>query len=384
MASRKTRVSHSKSSRAAADDLIFMQRALQLAEKGLGKTSPNPPVGAVIVRRGELIGEGYHRAAGKAHAEIEAIRDARRQGHGLVGSTLYVTLEPCCHVGRTPACTDAIIQERIARVVYAVTDPDQRIRGRGEQVLRKAGIVVERGLARRVAEEILAPYLHQKKFNQPYVITKLATSLDGAIATSSGESKWITGESARGQGRRLRALVDAVLIGQGTALRDDPALTTRIAKRRNPYRVVVMGQKVLPTTSQLLRNNADGKTILVVAKERIPLLQKKYRSLQVTLWPCRTLPDGRIDLQDLMDTCWREGLLTLLVEGGGRLIASFLEARLIQRWHQFVAPRLIGGGQPAVPAFGLRLLARSPRLSLTELRQHGDDFEFIGNVEYSA
>lgn len=364
------------------DDLLFMKRALTLAEMGRGQTSPNPTVGAVLVRSGKIIGEGFHRAAGKPHAEIEAIADARKKGHRIAGSTLYVTLEPCCHLGRTSPCTETIIAEKISRVVYPCKDPDHRVSGKGGRMLAKAGIRVDKGICKEETEALLASYFHNKKTQSSYVTVKLATSLDGAIATAQGESKWITGESARAAGRELRGEIDAVIVGSRTAERDDPALTTRISKKRNPYRIVVCGDRVLSQKLTLITSNADSKTILAVPAIHASRYRKFETRHGVAVWSCKSDRKGDVNLQHLMKKCWEFGFCSILVEGGGDLIASFLKEKLVNEWHQFLSPKIIGGGKQSVAAFSSVPLAKRPRLLLTHINLYGEDIELAGNVEY--
>jgi diaminohydroxyphosphoribosylaminopyrimidine deaminase / 5-amino-6-(5-phosphoribosylamino)uracil reductase len=326
-----------------------MRLALRLAAKGSGQTSPNPMVGAVLVKRGAIIGRGWHRRAGEAHAEIEALHDAARLGHNPRGATLYVTLEPCSTHGRTPPCTEAIVAAGIRRVVVASTDPNPRHAGRGFKLLRRAGVKVEHGLLADEAAELNAAFNHWIVHRTPFVTVKAAMSLDGKIATRIGESKWITGEQSRAHAMKLRLQNDAILVGVNTLLADNPSLTVRAVEGgklktvgfRQPLRIVLDSEARTPLKSQLMTDAFAARTVLVVSRKapakRLNALRRKVR---VEVSPLR---GGLIDLRWLMRKLGAENVTSLLVEGGGEVNASFLFGGLAHRIAFFYAPRIIGG-----------------------------------------
>ncbi len=365
----------------------FMRQALRLAARGRGTTSPNPMVGAVLVRRGRVIGQGYHRRAGGPHAEIEALNDAAARGESPRGATLYVTLEPCCTHGRTPPCTDAIVKAGIRQVVVAATDPNPHHAGRGFDLLRTAGIQVQSGLQMEAANRLNEIFNHWIVHRTPWVTLKIAQTLDGKIATAAGQSKWITGEGARRVGQQLRRAHDAILVGVETVLQDDPALTLRIGRRVEARRRWVLDTRArTPLTAQLVTDAFADQTTIVVGvnapKSRVKVLA---RLVSVLSAPLR---NGRIDLSWLMTqmggSSGASPLTSLLVEGGGEVHASFLEARLAHRFVSFVAPKILGGGtaRRAVGGESYPSLAACPRLIDVESRQVPPDLMFSGRIQY--
>ena len=320
-------------------DEQFMRRALELARRGAGQTSPNPVVGAVVVQAGKIIGEGWHQRAGAAHAEINALRgtDARR-------ATLYVTLEPCCTHGRTPPCTDAIVAAGIRRVVVAATDPNPRHRGRGLKVLRQAGIKVETGLLAEAATGLNAAFNKWITTGRPLVIAKAALSLDGKMATRTGDSKWITSEAARQEAHRLRASVDAVMVGANTVIADDPQLTLRHGVRgRQPWRVVVDGRGRCRLDARLFTDKLSSRTIMVTSKESPEDWRRQLalRGVVVLVLPGK---GGRVDLPVALRELGRMDVTSVLVEGGRQLLEAMFEAGAVDRVVFFYAPKVIAGG----------------------------------------
>ncbi len=331
----------------AADDRRFMARAIALARRGLGRTSPNPPVGAVVVRGGSVVGEGWHERAGGPHAEVVALRQA---GRAARGATLYVSLEPCNHHGRTPPCAEAVIAAGVARVVAAVGDPNPRVRGRGLRALRAARVRVDVGVLAAEAGEVSAWFRHFVVHRRPFVLLKLAASLDGRIATASGESRWISGAAARRYVHRLRDRVDAVMVGAGTVLADDPALTCRLARGRDPLRVVVDGRLRIPPTARLVRQRSSATTLVATtaaasARRRRALADA---GAEVLLLPGRR---GRLKVSALLAALAARGVVSVLVEGGGDLAAGMLREHAVDRVLLVAAPRLLGGD--GRPMFGL-------------------------------
>ena len=357
-----------------------MRLALRLAARGYGQTSPNPMVGAVLVKRGKIIGQGWHRRAGCPHAEIEAIRDTQNRKASTHGATLYVTLEPCCTHGRTPPCTDAIKDARIQRVVVATTDPNPAHAGRGLHLLRNAGIRVRTGLLAREAAHLNEAFNHWIVHRTPFVTVKAAMTLDGKIATATGESKWITGHQARAEARRLRQGMDAILVGVETALADNPSLTTTLSltpdsRRHGPRlrRIVLDSQARLPLSSKLVSDSFAALTTVVVGRNA-PASRVEKLARRVTLLRA-PLRQGRIDLRWLLQKLGRQNVTSLLVEGGGEVNASFLLDRLAQRVLFFYAPKILGGrdARKAVAGEGARRLDEILQLHGVEWRRLGPD-----------
>lgn len=339
---------------AVSADSRFMARALELAAKARGKTAPNPMVGAVLVKGGQVIGEGYHRRAGDDHAEIVALKAS---GGGARNSTLYVTLEPCCHVGRTGPCADRIIAAGVKRVVVAMQDPDPRVRGRGARTLRAAGIDVTMGVLREQARQLNEEFVKFHTVGQPFVTLKIAQSLDGRVATRTGDSQWITSAEARAYGHRLRAESDGVVVGMGTVRADNPTLTVRLVKGRNPFRIVVASHLRFPLRCKLVSANDDHRTIIASSEEEIQRYSRRSRNHNLTYWSVLQTRDGLIDLTDLLSQASAFGLRSLLVEGGAKLATSFLKAGLVDKIVVMTAPKIIGDGIDAVGDLQVRKLA---------------------------
>jgi diaminohydroxyphosphoribosylaminopyrimidine deaminase/5-amino-6-(5-phosphoribosylamino)uracil reductase len=361
------------------DDRRWMARALGLARRGLGRTSPNPPVGAVIVRRGRVVGEGWHRRAGGPHAEIVALR---RAGRAARGATLYLTLEPCTHVGRTPPCAPAVIEAGLARVVVAAPDPDPRVRGRGIRAVRAAGIPVEVGVLAREARALTAWFRHFVTRRRPYVLLKLAASLDGRIATARGESRWVSGPAARRFVHRLRDRVDAVMVGAGTVIADDPALTCRVRGGRDPLRIVVDGRLRVPPGARVVRQRSPAPTLIATtAGARAARRRALARAgAEVVAFPGRR---GRLRLGGLLRALAARGVVSVLIEGGGELAAAALRERAVDRVLLVLAPVLLGGdARSALGPLAVRRLARAPRLAGGRRSRLGRDLLWEGAVQY--
>jgi diaminohydroxyphosphoribosylaminopyrimidine deaminase/5-amino-6-(5-phosphoribosylamino)uracil reductase len=341
------------------NDLACMHAALALARRGLGATWPNPAVGCVIVNKGRVVGRGWTQPGGRPHAEAEALS---RAGAAARGGTAYVTLEPCCHEGRGPPCAQSLIAAGIARVVAAIEDPFPEVAGKGLRLLREAGVAVEPGLCAAEAAEINAGFLLRVKTGRPLVTLKLAASLDGRIATASGESRWITGPAARDRAHALRASHDAILVGTGTVVADDPELTCRLPglAARSPLRVVLDRHLRLSPTAKIF---VPPCWVLTLADDAPEL---RARGVEVI-----TVPD---DLAATLHILGGRGLTRILVEGGGRLAASLLGAGLVDRLVWMRAPMTIGGdGIPAIAGLGLAELAAAPRFTLVSSETAGGD-----------
>ena len=361
------------------DDDRWMAEALALAAQGRGLTSPNPMVGAVVVREGAAVGQGFHARAGAPHAEIEALREA---GETSRGATLYVTLEPCNHAGRTPPCVEAILRARVKRVVVAIPDPNPRVRGRGAQALRDAGVDVVLGCMEAEARALNRVFLMAMERLRPHVTLKCAMTLDGKIGAFDRASKWITGETARREAHRLRRESDAVVVGIGTVLADDPALTVRLDSPwpREPLRVVVDSRCRLPLTASVIESGSPARVVVAVADEAPAPRVAALASLGITVLQCKSR-DERVDVSDLCSRLFTLDVHGMLLEGGSELNWAFLEADLVDRMAVFVAPLLLGGAT-APTAIGGRGLALGAgrRLQSLSIRPMGDDWLIEGDV----
>lgn len=357
-------------------DQQYMALALSLAAKGRGRTSPNPMVGAVVVAGNRIVGQAYHRRAGEPHAELLALQAAGKRSRG---ATLYVTLEPCCHEGkRTPPCVPALIESRLRRIVVAMRDPNPSVSGRGISLLRRAGIRVSVGCHRKKAEQLNEIYCHWMNTGRPYVLLKAAMTLDGKIATASGESRWITGAEARREVHRLRSQVDAIMVGIGTVLHDDPLLTARLpgdkagaARRRQPLRVVLDSRLRIPDKAKVLSPyGGTGQPIgtMIVTTEKAPKHRVEHlraRGLSLLVLPAK---DKHVPLSACLTRLGQLGVSSLLIEGGSELNAAVLREGLVNRVRFYLAPHLLGG-QDAKGLIGDRSPKRlSEAVSLTDLR----------------
>ena len=348
-----------------------MALALSLGRRGQGATWPNPAVGCVIVRSGRIVGRGWTRPGGRPHAEVVALAQA---GAAAEGATAYVTLEPCAHHGQTPPCAEALIAARVARVVVALTDPDPRVSGRGIALLQAAEIEVTTGVLAAAAEEDHAGFLARVTRGRPLVTLKLASSFDGRIATGTGESQWITGPEARRAVHAMRARHDAVMVGAGTARKDDPSLTVRdMGVARQPQRIVVSRRLDLPLGGKLARSAAEVPLILCHGRDADPILKRTWTDLGATLLSC-DLRGAQLDPADVLAKLGALGLTRIFCEGGSALAASLIDADLVDRLVGFTAGTIIGAeGLPGIGAMGLDRLARAPRYVLVETGAVGPD-----------
>ncbi len=345
----------------------WMRRALELAERGRGAVEPNPLVGAVVVRNGAMVGEGWHGRCGGPHAEVNALAAA---GDAARWATLYVTLEPCCHHGKTPPCTDAVLRAGVRRVVAAMADPFPQVAGKGVELLRAAGVEVDVGLCGDEAARLNAPYLALLRLGRPYVHAKWAMSLDGKIATAGGESKWISGRPAREVVHRLRGRVDGILVGAGTVRADDPRLTARPPGPRVATRIVLSGSGVLLPGCQLLRT--AGEVPVLVATLEGKGTEARAAGCEVVGLPAE---GGRPSVRALLAELGRRRMTNMLAEGGAAVFGSLCDARLIDEWHVFVAPTVLGGGAALSPVGGAGAadMSRAWRLARWEHQAVGDD-----------
>jgi diaminohydroxyphosphoribosylaminopyrimidine deaminase/5-amino-6-(5-phosphoribosylamino)uracil reductase len=352
-----------------ADDRHWMQAALALAQRNLGRTWPNPSVGCVLVREDRLLANGWTQEGGRPHAETHAISRAK---DSLNGATAYVTLEPCSHHGRTPPCADALIAAGIKRVVIATGDPDSRVAGQGVERLKQAGVDVTIGICAAEAEEVAAGFLMRVHHGRPLVTLKLATSLDGRIALANNESRWITGPAARAHGHSLRATHDAIAVGIGTALADDPLLNCRLPglEARSPVRIVFDAKARLPVTAKLAATSKSQRTIALTAN---PVGAKAIKDAGVEIIEVAASSQG-VDAGMAMRALGDLGLTRVLVEGGGRLAASLLAAGLVDRIAWYRAPFAIGGdGVPGIGALALTSIVEARAFVRTGLHALGPD-----------
>lgn len=354
-----------------AADERFMRRTLELAAKALGRTSPNPAVGAVIVRNGKIIGEGFHRRAGLPHAEREALR---RMGGSARGATVYVNLEPCSHHGRTPPCADALIEAGVKRVVVGMVDPNPLVRGRGLRRLRHAGIIIDTGVLREECERLNEDFACFIRTGRPFVTLKLATSLDGRIATASGDSQWISGEQSRRIVHGLRNRVDAVLVGAETVRSDDPQLTCRIRGGRDPLRVILDGHLSISPRARVCTQRSTTGTLIVAAEDHGQAKKQAQLEAQGVQIVCFPGQNGRVSLRLLLAELAKRGHKSVLIEGGGRVAAVALREGVVDKVLFFYAPLLLGGdGRAMIGPLGIDRVAAGQKLHTITVERIGRD-----------
>jgi diaminohydroxyphosphoribosylaminopyrimidine deaminase/5-amino-6-(5-phosphoribosylamino)uracil reductase len=365
-------------------DIRFMRKAVRLAKKGLGRTSPNPAVGTVIVRDGNVLSKGYHRRAGAPHAEIEALK---RLGGNAPGAAMYVTLEPCNHFGRTPPCTEAILASGIKRVVIGMRDPNPGVRGGGAAFLAEHHIQVELGVLEAECRELNEGFVKHVSSGRPFVMVKSAQTLDGWTATSGGDSRWITNERSREYVHQLRDRVDAVMVGIGTILADDPRLTCRLKhdKGKDPLRIVVDTHLRTPAQARIVKQESSSGTMWVVGSGVKKGVVCDFEKGNNTVVSCPT-KQGRIDMESLLDILGEKMITSLLVEGGAGIIGSLLRGRLVDKFYIFKAPRLLGGGDgvPMASGPGPRMMKESVFLKDIRVKRFGDDILVVGYPDYAA
>ena len=348
----------------------YMRRAIALARQGAGWVNPNPMVGSVIVKDGRVIGEGYHQRCGQLHAERNALAALTEPAQG---ATMYVTLEPCCHYGRTPPCTEAIIENRLARVVIGSRDPNPLVAGKGAETLRRNGIQVEEDFLREECDALNPVFFHYITTGRPYVVMKYAMTLDGKIAAYTGASQWITGETARAHVHSLRGRYSAIMAGIGTVLADDPMLNCRLEGAHQPVRVIVDSRLRIPLDSRICQTAGELKTIVACAcrdEDKARALERL--GVQVL---CLPGPDGRVDLRALMEQLGKDKMDSVLIEGGGRLHEAALQAGIVNHVCAYIAPKLLGGRDAKTPVEGQGAdhPDRAARLDKLQITRLGDD-----------
>lgn len=360
-------------------DQEYMLRAIQLAKKGEGWTSPNPMVGAVIVKDGRIIGEGYHKKCGELHAERNAIASLTESAEG---ATIYVTLEPCCHYGKTPPCTEAIIEQKIKKVVIGSRDPNPKVAGKGAQILRESGITVVQDFMREECDCLNPVFFHYITMKTPYVVMKYAMTLDGKIATKTGASKWITGEAARAEVQHMRHRYMGIMAGIGTVLADDPMLNVRVEGWKSPIRILCDSGLRIPLDGQIVKSAGKYRTIVAYAdSENTEAKRKRLHEMGVETICC---PDenNQVDLKKLMKYLGEEGIDSILLEGGGTLNDSALRAGIVQEVQAFIAPKLFGGMNSKTPVegTGVRFPSEAVKLKCTDICQIGEDIRITCQV----
>lgn len=356
-----------------------MRFAIGLGKRGLGRTSPNPPVGAVILDNGKIIGKGYHHKAGAPHAEIEAIEDARANGYtDFSSATMYVTLEPCCYFGKTPPCIDRIIQENFARVVIGTTDPNPKVSGKSIKKLKSTGIDVSVGVLQKQAERLVEHFRIYITRNRAYLAAKFAQSLDGKIAAQDGSSQWISSEKSLRFAHYLRDTHDAVMIGVGTLKNDDPQLTVRYVEGRNPVRIVVGGNDIINGQHTLFGDNS-AHTILISPRENP--LKPLPKSDKVEIWPAPSDERGYVPIRWILEKLAERDIISVLLEGGSKIFASAIAEDMVDRIYAIIAPKLIGSsGIDAIGAEVSTTIGDAIELEEVEYRRMGKDMILTGSM----
>lgn len=360
-------------------DQNYMLQAIQLAKQGEGWTNPNPMVGAVIIKNGRIIGKGYHKKCGELHAERNAIASLTESAEG---ATIYVTLEPCCHYGKTPPCTEAIIEQKIKRVVIGSRDPNPKVSGKGIKMLQEAGIEVIEDFMREECDRLNPVFFHYITTKTPYVVMKYAMTLDGKIATKTGASKWITGEAARAEVQHMRHRYMGIMAGIGTVLADDPMLNVRVEGWKSPIRILCDSGLRIPLDGQIVKSAGKYRTIVAYAdSENTEAKRKRLHEMGVETICC---PDenNQVDLKRLMKYLGEEGIDSILLEGGGTLNDSALRAGIVQEVQAFIAPKLFGGMNSKTPVegIGVRFPSEAVKLKCTDICQIGEDIRITCQV----
>ena len=360
-------------------DQNYMLQAIQLAKQGEGWTNPNPMVGAVIVKNGRIIGKGYHKKCGELHAERNAIASLTESAEG---ATIYVTLEPCCHYGKTPPCTEAIIEQKIKRVVIGSRDPNPKVSGKGIKMLQEAGIEVIEDFMREECDRLNPVFFHYITTKTPYVVMKYAMTLDGKIATKTGASKWITGEAARAEVQHMRHRYMGIMAGIGTVIADDPMLNVRVEGWKSPIRILCDSGLRIPLDGQIVKSAGKYRTIVAYAdSENTEAKRKRLHEMGVETICC---PDenNQVDLKKLMKYLGEEGIDSILLEGGGTLNDSALRAGIVQEVQAFIAPKLFGGMNSKTPVegIGVRFPSEAVKLKCTDICQIGEDIRITCQV----
>ncbi|MFC1956510.1 bifunctional diaminohydroxyphosphoribosylaminopyrimidine deaminase/5-amino-6-(5-phosphoribosylamino)uracil reductase RibD [Chloroflexota bacterium] len=362
-------------------DEDYMKQALLLARKGLGKTSPNPTVGAIIVKDGKIIGRGYHHKFGGKHAEVNAIESAEES---LDGATLYVTLEPCCHHGKTPPCTDAVIQNKLGRVVIGTLDPNPRVSGRSVEILRQHGIETKVGVLEEECRSLNEAHFKYMTTGLPLVTVKFAQTLDGRIATVTGSSRWISSSESRRLAHKLRAINDAVMVGIGTILADDPQLTVRLVKGRNPARVILDSGLRIPLDSKTVVGQEAAATIIATTPRADEEKVSRLREMGVEVLLTQEDEQGEVDIKHLLGMLGQRGISSVLLEGGSGVITSLLRLGLVDKLVIFVAPKIMGKGIEAVGELNIADVDQALKLPFGRIYRMGEDLVIEARVSHKG
>lgn len=364
-----------------SNDTQFMKLALQEAAKGVGRTAPNPPVGAVIVKKNEVIAKGHHRKAGGPHAEIQALR---RAGTRARGATLYLTLEPCVHHGKTPPCLDAVLTAKLKRVVIGMRDPNPVVNGRGIRQLRAKGVDVTTGVLKAECTRFYRPYHIFVTKRRPFIILKAAATLDGMVATAEGISQWVSGEAARRHGHTLRDRVDAILVGRGTVMQDNPRLTTRLGKGRrghDPVRIILDSRLRILPLSHVIRVRSQAPTWVMTCLGASGIRERALQQEGAEVIRCVPDATGQVQLKDMLRKLAARGIMTLLVEGGPTVYSSFMRQRLVDRLLLYIAPKLLGGRALSLfPGLHISSLAQARHLDNWTVENIGPDLLVAGDL----
>jgi diaminohydroxyphosphoribosylaminopyrimidine deaminase/5-amino-6-(5-phosphoribosylamino)uracil reductase len=359
-------------------DEDYMKQALQLARRGQGKTSPNPMVGAVIIKENRIIGKGYHHHYGGKHAEVEAIENT---AENIEGATLYVNLEPCCYYGKTPPCVEAIIQNNFSRVVIGTLDPNPKVSGQGVEILRQHGIETRAGVLEEACRVLNEAHFKYMTTGLPLVAVKFAQTLDGRIAALTGSSRWISSPASRRFAHRLRSLNDAVMVGVGTVLADNPELTVRLVKGRNPTRVILDSGLRVPLEAKVLSNQAAAPTIVATTPRADSKKLSALRQMGIEVLVAGQDEAGKVDLSHLLKMLGQRNISSVLVEGGAETVTSLLRLNLVDKLIAIVAPKLMGKGIEAVGEMDIADVSQAVKLVLDKVRRVGEDLIIEARVE---
>lgn len=359
----------------------YMKLAINLAKRGRGKTSPNPLVGAVVVKNDQIIGKGYHKRFGEPHAEANALKTCKDKAKN---ATLYVNLEPCCHYGKTPPCTDIIKRSGVRKVVCATLDPNPQVNGRGINTLREGGVEVDLGILEEEAKKLNEIYLKFITIGLPFVILKVAQTLDGKIATKLGDSKWITQEDSRKFVHSLRSSVDAVLVGANTVKKDDPELTIHNARGDDPIRIILDSSGEISHSSKIIKENKNGKTIIATTTGQLKRRERWGRGLTpapsygIQIWKIKQGTNEKIHLLQLLKKAGKSQITSILVEGGSKVFTSFLKEKLVDKIYYFLSPKILGGGLDSFGDLGIKEISGSITLRDCEIKRFKEDLLLIG------
>lgn len=367
-----------KKSYATSGDGFYMRRALKLAKRGECRVSPNPMVGAVIVRGNRIIGEGYHRCCGEDHAEIMAIKNLTET---MNGATVYVTLEPCSHYGKTPPCVNALVAQKPARVVIGTKDPNPLVAGKGIAILKRHGIRTDVGVLENDCRELNERFFKYMQTGRPFVTLKFAQTIDGRIATATGHSRWISSPASLKYAHRLRSSHDAILVGIGTVMQDDPELTVRLVRGRNPLRVVVDPRLRIPMDARVLKDQDKAGTIIIATSSDDEEKLNHIREMGVEIICADADAQGRVDIEKLLSMLGERGISSLLVEGGASVITTFIKKRLVDRLLIVVAPKFVGKGIEAIGDLGIKSMEDARLVSCVKVHKKGDDLIIDGKLK---